>query len=55
MAKIKELEKYLNYEFSSGGYTGEDYKKFERLYINYLKSLLKDNGWELVKVNKKSL
>ena len=52
MAKIKDLEKYLNYEFSSGGYTGEDYKKFERLYINYLKSLLKENGWELVKVNK---
>lgn len=52
MAKIKDLENYLNYEFSSGGYTGEDYKKFERLYINYLKSLLKENGWELVKVNK---
>jgi hypothetical protein len=52
MAKIKDIEKYLNYEFSSGGYTGEDYKKFERLYINYLKSLLKENGWELVKVNK---
>lgn len=52
MEKIKQLEKYLNYEFSSGGYTGEDYKKFERLYINYLKALLKNNGWELVKVNK---
>lgn len=52
MTKIKDLEKYLNYEFSSGGYTGEDYKKFERLYINYLKSLSKENGWELVKVNK---
>lgn len=52
MSKIKELEKYLDYEFSSGSYTGEDYKTFERKYINYLKSLCKDNGCELVKVNK---
>lgn len=52
MNKIRELEKYLDYEFSSGGYTGEDYKHFERLYIAYLKSIMKDNGWELAKVNK---
>ena len=26
MAKLAELKKYLNYEFSSGCYTGEDYK-----------------------------
>ena len=52
MSKIKELEKYLGYRFSSGSYIGEDYKTFERKYINYLKSLCKDNGWEVVKVNK---
>ena len=47
MAKLHELEKYLNYEFSSGGYTGEDYKTFERKYINYLRTLCKEQGWEL--------
>lgn len=52
MAKLKDLEKYLNYEFSSGCYTGEDYKQFERKYINYLKSLCKDNGWEFVRALK---
>ena len=52
MANIKELKKYLNYEFSSGCYTGEDYKQFERKYINYLKAMCKDYGWELAKVNK---
>lgn len=52
MANIKELAKYRNYEFSSGGYTGEDYKSFERKYINYLKSIAKEYGWELVKANK---
>lgn len=48
MAKLQELQKYLNYEFSSGCYTGEDYKIFERKYINYLKSLCKEHGWEFV-------
>ena len=52
MANIKELKKYLNYEFSTGFTTGEDYKTFERKYINYLKSMCKEYGWELVKVNK---
>ena len=41
---IKEIEKYLNYEFSSCPYTGEDYKTFERKYINYLKSMCKEQG-----------
>ncbi len=36
MAKIAELKKYLGYEFSSGSYTGEDYKSFQTKYINYL-------------------
>ena len=48
MAKLHELEKYLNYEFSSGSYTGEDYKSFQRKYINYLRSVCKENGWELL-------
>ena len=48
MAKLAELKKYLNYEFSSGCYTGEDYKGFERKYINYLKSMCKENGWEFI-------
>lgn len=52
MANLKDLEKYLNYEFSSGCYTGEDYKTFERKYINYLKGICKNEGWELIKVNK---
>ena len=52
MAKLHELEKYLNYEFSSGGYTGEDYKAFERKYINYLRALCKEHGWELCNPSK---
>ena len=52
MATLNDLKKYLNYEFSSGCYTGEDYKTFQRKYINYLKTMAKENGWELVKVGK---
>ena len=52
MAKLEDLKKYLNYEFSTGCTTGEDYKIFERKYINYLKSLCKEVNWELVKVLK---
>ena len=52
MATLHDMKKYLNYEFSSSGYTGDDYKSFERKYINYLKSLAKENGWELVNVGK---
>ena len=52
MATLNDLKKYLNYEFSTGCYTGEDYKTFERKYINYLKSIAKENGWELVNVGK---
>ena len=32
MANLKDLEKYLNYEFSSGSYTGEDYKIWKKVY-----------------------
>ena len=52
MSKLNELRKYINYEFSSGCYTGDDYKQFERKYINYLKSFCKENGWEFVRALK---
>ena len=43
MAKIAELKKYLGHEFSSGSYTGEDYKSFQTKYINYLKAICREN------------
>ena len=52
MAKIAELKKYLNYEFSSGCYTGEDYKSFQPKYINYLKTVCRENDWQLVNVGR---
>lgn len=52
MAKLKDLEKYVNYEFSSGCYIGEDYKSFQTKYINYLRSICKNNHWRLVNVGK---
>ena len=39
MAQIKDLEKYIDYEFSSGCYTGDDYKSFQTKYINFLRSI----------------
>ena len=50
MAKIAELKKYLGYEFSSGSYTGDDYKSFQTKYINYLKAVCRENHWQLVNV-----
>ena len=52
MANIKDLEKYVNYEFSSGYYTGDDYKSFQTKYINYLRTVCKNNHWRLVNVGK---
>ena len=52
MATFNELAKYLNYEFSSGPYTGEDYKKFQTKYINYLRSICKKNEWQLVNIGR---
>lgn len=50
---MKQLQKYLNHTFEDwGGITSEDYKKFERRYINYLKRMCKKNGWLFVKANK---
>ena len=52
MAKLADLKKYLGYEFSSGAYTGEDYKSFQTKYINYLKAMCRDNHWRLVNIGK---
>jgi hypothetical protein len=52
MANIKDLKKYIGYEFSSGCYTGDDYKSFQTKYINYLRSICKNNHWRLVNVGK---
>ena len=52
MEKLNDLKKYIDYEFSSGCYTGEDYKSFQTKYINYLKAMCKENHWELVNVSK---
>ena len=52
MAAIKDLEKYIDYEFSSGCYTGDDYKSFQTKYINFLRSICKQNHWQLVNVGR---
>ena len=52
MAKLHELEKYLDYEFSTGCETGEDYKSFQRKYIKYLRTLCNANDWQLVNVGR---
>ncbi len=52
MATIKDLEKYIDYEFSSGCYTGDDYKSFQTKYINFLRYICKQNHWQLVNVGR---
>lgn len=52
MAKLAELKKYLNHEFSTGCYTGDDYKTFQTKYLNYLRAVCKENHWQLVNVGK---
>lgn len=52
MATIKDLEKYIDYEFSSGCYTGDDYKSFQTKNINFLRSICKQNHWQLVNVGR---
>lgn len=52
MATIKDLEKYIDYEFSSGCYTGDDYKSFQTKYINFLRSICRQNHWQLVNVGR---
>ena len=48
MAIINDFRKYLDYEFSSEVYTGEDYLTFQTKYLNYLRGMCKTNGWQLV-------
>ena len=52
MANIKDLKKYMGYEFSSGCYTGNDYKSFQTKYLNFLKTMCKNNHWQLVNIVK---
>lgn len=52
MATIKDLEKYLDYEFSFGPYIEQDYKTLQKKYINYLRNLCKQNGWKLVNIGR---
>lgn len=52
MATINDLEKYIDYEFSSGCYTGDDYKSFQTKYINFLRSICKQNHWQLVNIGR---
>ncbi len=52
MANIKDLKKYIGYEFSSGCYTGDDYKSFQTKYINFLKNMCRNNHWQLVNVSR---
>ena len=52
MANINILKQYINYEFSTGCYTGNDYISFQTKYINFLKTICKNNNWKLIKVNK---
>lgn len=52
MANIKDLKKYIGYEFSSGCYTGDNYKTFQTKYINFLKAICKQNHWQLVNVGR---
>ncbi len=52
MNTLENLKKYLDYEFSSDPYTGDDYKTFERLYQKYLTEICKKNSWLLADFNK---
>ena len=52
MATINTLKQYINFEFSTGCYTGNDYISFQKKYINFLKTICKNNNWKLIKVNK---
>ena len=52
MSNINTWKQYINFEFSTGCYTGNDYKTFQTKYINYLRTMCKENNWSLIKVNK---
>lgn len=40
------LRPFVDYQFSSGGYAGDDFKSFDRKYKNAVKKLLPE-GWEI--------
>ena len=52
MVNINTLKQYINFEFSTGCYTGNDYISFQTKYINFLKTICQSNNWKLIKVNK---
>lgn len=50
MASLQKLKSYRNHVFDDyGGVTSPDYKKFERAYLNYIKSFCKDNAWTFIR------
>ena len=49
---ITGLKKWIDYSFSTGSETGEDYRKFERAYRTELKKIAEKAGFELYKFNK---
>ena len=52
MARLEKLKRYLSHEFSTGCYTGDDYKTFQTKYLNYLKTICRENHWKLVNIRK---
>lgn len=40
------LRSFFNYQFSSGGYIGEDFKSFNTKFRNYIKKIL-PNEWKI--------
>ena len=44
MAKIAELKKYLTHEFSTGCYTGDDYKSFQTKIVPQCGFITKKRG-----------
>lgn len=53
MASLQVMKRYATHYFEDwGGCTSVDYKTFERKYINFIKSLMKKNGGELISANK---
>lgn len=52
MAALNDLRKYIGYEFSTGIDTGKDYLTFQTKYINYLRTLCRNNDWEVTKITR---
>lgn len=45
---MKNLSKWKNHTFTSGGETGQDYKDFQKDFLGYIKKTLRKNGIEFV-------